>query len=150
MSYRSVPDSVRRRFALLGAGTRGRLYLVNLRTLIGRTFALVAITGLILSPLARPVMAMPMDMQAASSEDRAAMADQGSMAMPDMPCCPDKVPDCKKDCPLMALCMVHALQAALQSPMLPVPYTLLDIIAPGDEANLSGLAQPPPLGPPRT
>jgi hypothetical protein len=93
-------------------------------------------------------MAMPGDMQAMAAENSVA-ADHDSMAMQDMPCCPDKLPDCKQDCPLMALCMVHAVQAALQAPVLFVPFTLVDIVIPGDDAKRSGLAHPPPLGPPR-
>jgi hypothetical protein len=83
------------------------------------------------------------------SEHSAADAHMG-MAMPaDMPCCPDKAPDCGKDCPLMGLCMMSALQFAPLGPSLFLFPTLASIIFPGDDAALSGLAQPPPARPPK-
>jgi len=121
---------------------------VKLRTLLGRTFTALAIAGLILSPLARPAVVFAAEIQAATVTEEHAMIDAG-VAMPDMPCCPEKIPDCKKDCPLMALCMVNAMQAALQTPAFFVPFTLVDIVIPGNDAKRSGFAQPPPLGPPR-
>jgi hypothetical protein len=63
---------------------------VKLSTTIRRVFALLAIFGLVLAPLAQPAMAMPSQTQITMSEHSAADAHMG-MAMPaDMPCCPDK------------------------------------------------------------
>jgi hypothetical protein len=82
---------------------------MKLLTCIRYLLSGLALLGLVGAPLARPAMAMnmPAAMHAAMSDDAAMPAD-AAMAMPaDMPCCPDKapVPDCAKDCPLMALCL---------------------------------------------
>ncbi|RWK72805.1 MAG: hypothetical protein EOR50_26915 [Mesorhizobium sp.] len=62
---------------------------------IGRLLAFVAVLGLLLGPLASslagPAMAAPMPMEMAEG-----------MPCPDSP---PALPDCDKDCPLVALCM---------------------------------------------
>ena len=87
---------------------------MRMRTAIGRVFAWVAIAGLLLAPMARPTMAMdtPTGMEAAAASD-SATAD----AMDQMPFCPGKtsLPDCSKDCPLMALCVSALLHLASQT-----------------------------------
>ena len=111
--------------------------------------AVLAIAGLVLAPLARPTMAMPSEMAAAAHE-HGAMDAQADMAMPaDMPCCPDKVPDCSKDCPLMALCMVGAMQAAPHGPALFIPLTIASALVPPNESDRAGLSQAPPPRPPK-
>jgi hypothetical protein len=122
---------------------------VKLSATIGRAFALLAIVGLILAPLAQPAMAMPFEMQGGISQHAAADAEMGMAMADNMPCCPDKTPDCGKDCPLMALCMVGVLQAAPHGPALFVPLTLASVILPSDDAGRSGLAQAPPPRPPK-
>jgi hypothetical protein len=94
-------------------------------------------------------MAMPSEMHATAHQE-GGMNAQAGMAMPtDMPCCPDKAPDCAKDCPLMALCMVGTPQAAPHAPALFVPLTIASILIPSNEINLSGLTQDPPPRPPK-
>jgi len=113
--------------------------------------AVLAIAGLVLSPIGRPVMAMPPDMQA-SMGDPVAMTDVGGAAMPtDMPCCcPDtsQGPDNGKDCPCMALCAAATLDT-VRLVSLFVPRTLVSIVVPGNEAELGSLAQAPPTRPPK-
>jgi hypothetical protein len=76
---------------------------------------------------------------------------QTAMIMPgDMPCCPHKAPasDCGKDCPLMALCMASLLQSAPLDVPLFIPL-LATIVIPGNDADLSSLAQAPRPRPPK-
>jgi hypothetical protein len=120
-----------------------------LRSAIARAFAVLAVAGLVLAPMARPVMAMPSQMQSVMSEHGAADAHMGMAAPADMPCCPDKAPDCGKDCPLMGLCMANVLQFAPIGPSLFISPTLASLVFPDDDAVLSGLAQPPPARPPK-
>jgi hypothetical protein len=116
--------------------------------LLSRVLALVAIVGLLLAPMTRLVMAMPMDMQAAAGEQMA--ADSNAGAMDDMPCCPGKpsLPDCDKDCPFTALCSAVVLLGAPQT-SLPLPLTLAAIVLPGDPSALVSLARAPPRKPPK-
>jgi hypothetical protein len=119
-----------------------------MRSAIGRIFAVVAIAGLLLAPMTRLVMAMPMGMQAAASEQMA--ADSNAGAMDDMPCCPGKpsLPDCDEDCPFTALCSAVVLLGAPQT-SLPLPLTLVAIVLPGDPSALVSLAHAPPRKPPK-
>jgi hypothetical protein len=122
---------------------------VNRKITIRRLLATLMIAGLILAPLARPVMA--------GTTPDAAMADDMSMsAMPDemagdMPCCPSKAPapiDCDK-CVFMAACMSQFLvgPAAIFRP----PFAVSGKIAPlQNDFWPDGLGHPPPEHPPRT
>jgi len=117
---------------------------------IHRAFAVLAIAGLILAPLARPAVATPSDTQSTINEQGATDA-QTVMAMPaDTPCCPAKTPasDCGKDCPLMTLCMASLLQSAPVGAPLFIPLRA-DIVIPGNDADLSSRAQAPPPRPPK-
>ena len=97
---------------------------MQLRSALACVLAASAILGLVLAPIARPVVAMPMDMHAVMGEPTA--PDAVATTMPDdMPCCPDKatVPDCSKDCPLMALCGATLVQFVPQMALIvPLPY----------------------------
>jgi hypothetical protein len=122
---------------------------MQLRSALGCFLAASAILGLVLAPIARPVMAMPMDMHESMGEPTA--ADAVATTMPDdMPCCPDKttVPDCGKDCPLMALCGATLLQFVPQVALI-VPGTLIGIVFPGDYSALASVARAPPRKPPK-
>jgi hypothetical protein len=123
---------------------------VKLPSTIQRAFAVLAIAGLILAPLARAAVAMPSETQGTISAHDATDA-QTAMAMPaDMPCCQDKAPasDCGKDCPLMALCIASMLQSAPLGVPLFIPL-LADIVLPGDDADLRSVTQAPPPRPPK-
>jgi hypothetical protein len=112
----------------------------------------LALLGLIGAPLVRPAMAMtmPAAMHAAMSDDAAMPAD-AAMAMPaDMPCCPDKVPDCAKDCPLMALCLAGTVLSLPSGAGLLVLVRLSSLVLPGNDADLASQGYGPPPRPPKT
>ena len=116
---------------------------------LSRIVAVAAIVGLLLAPMTRLVMAMPMGMPAAASEQMA--SDSNASAMDEMPCCPGKpsLPDCDKDCPFTALCSAVMLLNVPQT-SLPLSLTLAAVILPGDPSALVSLAHAPPRKPPKT
>jgi hypothetical protein len=134
-------------------------------TTIRRCVALIVIAGLVLAPVLLSVGATAMQMPAATTgahSDMAMPSDtamQSDIAMPsdmvmasDMECCPKKashVPDCGKDCPFMALCMGVGLQSDRVAG-LGVPLALVSTMVPGNQRDLDGLAQAPPIRPPKT
>ncbi len=115
-----------------------------MRANIRRFFAWVAVAGLLLAPIVRPAMAMntPIAMEAAAP----GYAD----AMDHMPCCPGKpsLPDCSKDCPLMALCAAAPLHCALQTGLI-VPLVIASMLLPGASPELVSVADVPPRRPPK-
>jgi hypothetical protein len=122
---------------------------VTLRSAIARCFALLAIIGLVLSPMMRPAMAVAVAMPA-SDGVMAGMAEMEATGMPaDMPCCPGKptLPDCGKDCPFMALCAGMALGGPVFG--LFVPLGLVSIVVPGNQSQLVGIWHAPPRRPPK-
>jgi hypothetical protein len=124
---------------------------VKLLSAIRRTFAVLAIAGLILAPLARFTVAISSEAQSIMSVPAATDAQAAKDMAADMPCCPHKAPasDCGKDCPLMALCTASLLQSApLEAPIY-IPL-LTAIVIPVNDADLIGLAQAPPPRPPKT
>jgi len=107
---------------------------LTMRTLL----AALAIFGLILTPVAAPAMAMA--------------ADDAAMTMSsDMPCCPDQapLPDCAKNCPLMALCMAWSVAKLPAAIALFIPLGRASRLAAPHEAGLEGLALRPPPRPPK-
>jgi hypothetical protein len=144
---------------------------VNRATAIRRFIALVVIAGLVLAPVLLSVGATAMQMPAtiagahsgmAMSSDTAMPADaamSSGMAMPadmvmpaDMECCPKKtsqMPDCGKDCPFMALCMGIGLLSDRVAG-LHAPLALVSTMIPASQRDLDGLAQAPPIRPPKT
>ncbi len=122
---------------------------VRVRTTIGRFFAWLAVGGLLLAPIARPAMAT----NAPMSTDRAAVADSAKTAdaMAHMPCCPGKpsLPDCAKDCPLMALCGTAPLYFVSQTGLI-IPLAIASIMLPGVSPELASVADAPPRRPPKT
>jgi hypothetical protein len=120
-----------------------------LRRLIARLLAISVIAGLVVAPLARPVMAARMP-------DAAMAADMSMSEMPEemagnMPCCPSKAPapiGCYK-CLFMPPCMSQFLvgPAAILRP----PFAVSGKIAPlQNDFWPDGLGHPPPEHPPRT
>jgi len=118
---------------------------VKVRFVISTLLAALAMLGLVLAPLARPAMAMPAGLMAMAG-DHTAM-DMSA----DMPCCPDNapVPDCAKDCPLMALCMAGTVLNLPASVGL-LPPKLANVVLPTNETGLPGLNHGPPPRPPKT
>lgn len=125
--------------------------LLAISRVLSRVLASLAIVCILLAPMTRLVMAMPvgiMGMPAAASEQMA--ADSGAGAMDDMPCCPGKpsLPDCDKDCPFTALCGAVVI-LDVQQTSLPLSLTLAAVIFPGDPSALVSLAHAPPRKPPK-
>jgi hypothetical protein len=119
---------------------------VKLRLAIPRLLAAFAILGLLLAPLAGPATAMPAGTMTMAD-------DHGAMDMSaDMPCCPNKgsLPDCAKDCPLMALCLAGSVLNLPASGGLLMPLELASLVFPGNEPGLPGLNHGPPPRPPKT
>lgn len=120
---------------------------VRMRTTIARFFAWLAVVGLLLAPIARPAMAT----NAPTSMDGAAAADSATAdAMDQMPCCPGKpsLPDCAKDCPLMALCVTAPLYFVSQTGLI-IPLAIASIMLPGASPELASVADAPPRRPPK-
>ena len=110
---------------------------------IGRFLSVLAIIGLAVVPIARPAMTLP--------NTNVAMVDDTAMGMPeDMACCPKQapVPDCGKDCPLMALCVTAPIHFVSQTG-LTVPLTFVTVAFPGAHPDLVSIAQAPPRKPPK-
>jgi hypothetical protein len=102
--------------------------------------------------MARPAMAVPlvMDMHASTSDPM--VADLAAAGAPsNMPCCPDKpsLPDCSKDCPLMALCVTAPLHFVSQTGLIVPPAIVVSIVFPGDPPDLASVAHAPPRRPPK-
>jgi len=120
-----------------------------MRAAIGRVLAVLAVVGLVLVPIVRPAMAMSiaMDMHASVGD---AMTAGSVVGEDDMPCCPSKpvLPDCSKDCPLMALCVTAPLHFVSQAGLI-VPLTFVSIIFPRSHSALASIAQAPPRRPPK-
>jgi hypothetical protein len=124
---------------------------MKMRSAIGRFLAIFAVAGLVLAPIARPAMALSLarDMHASMGDAMAA----GSVitdTADDMPCCPSKptLPDCSKDCPLMALCVTAPLHFVAQTGLI-VPLKFVSIVFPRDHSDLVSIAQAPPRRPPK-
>ena len=110
---------------------------------------LLALVGLVLAPMARPVMAMSADV--AAMADAAAASDGASAAMGDMPCCPEEpssAPDCTKHCPFMAMCMGKTFCGTPGSTVV-APVVFVTEIVSSEEFRLHGIAQAPPKRPPK-
>jgi hypothetical protein len=124
---------------------------VKCQITIRRLLAISVIAGLLLAPLARPVMA-------GTTPEASAMAGDMSMsAMPDemagdMPCCPSKAPapiDCDK-CVFMAACVSQFLAGPAAATYRP-PFAVSGKIAPlQNDFWPDGVGRPPPEHPPRT
>src|SRR6516165_10485802 len=105
---------------------------------IGRFLSVLAIIGLAVVPIARPAMTLP--------NTNVAMVDDTAMGMPeDMACCPKQapVPDCGKDCPLMAICATQFLCNAEQGSGLVIPLGFAGLFLPSNDSRLAELSQAP-------
>jgi hypothetical protein len=129
-----------------------------LSSVIRRLILTLAVFGLILAPIARPVMAMPMPADAMMSGD---MASANAI---DMPCCPDGMAadkampdtgtaspgmgDCAKVCPLMAVCMVASLSGLPEGPVLSFPLAITRIVHLKNDRHFGSLTRAPSPRPP--
>lgn len=121
---------------------------MDLWTTLRQLLPALAIVGLVLAPVARPVMAMPVDMNAVS--DHAEMADHEAMVMPDgMPCClQDQQKECAKDCPMMASCTA-SLHSTLPCNGFSAPVMHASMTVLCNDRILDSLSQVPPPRPPK-
>lgn len=109
-----------------------------MRTLL----CLLALAGLIGSAYARP-LAMPMQ----PAHDMVQLDDASGSMAGEMPCCPEKMPDCAQDCPSLMLCLAKAFTAAAHGTPLRI-VMLLAAASPFDDAILQSVAARPPSPPP--
>jgi hypothetical protein len=98
--------------------------------------------------MVRPAMAAPAMAMHAMADPIAAASSATADAAEEMPCCPDKLPDCGKDCPLMALCAAAPLYLVSPSSLI-VPLTFVNIAFSGDHPDLVSVAYAPPRKPPK-
>jgi hypothetical protein len=122
-----------------------------MRSVVSHALAVLAVSGLVLVPIVRPAMAMPVATEMhASVGDAVAAGSVIADAADDMPCCPSKpaLPDCSKDCPLMALCVTAPIHFVSQTGLI-VPVTFVAVVFSGARSDLVSIAQPPPRRPPK-
>jgi hypothetical protein len=115
-------------------------------TALRHLLPLLAVIGLLLTPMTRSVSAM-----SAMHSEAAGAAEDAVASMPaDMPCCPDKAPasGCAKDCPLLAICMSSCMQNLSGTGLL-IPHRLAGLVVPGNDASPEHLGQAPPGRPPK-
>jgi hypothetical protein len=119
------------------------------RLFITRLLAIAIVVGLAVAPVAAPAAMQASNMDAGMT-DMSSIADMSSMAA-DMTCCPDeqKSKTCT-DCPLIAMCVLTAAQAAPPATSaLPVRHAIHTTHALRDDVFADGLNRPPPDQPPR-
>jgi hypothetical protein len=119
---------------------------MRLRRFANFWIMLCVAAGLLLAPLAAPVMAK-------TSSDAATTEMQGMAG--DMPCCPDQAPDQSKDrncasCPFVALCMLSIPLPGPPGATLIKRDALRAAFAASDHRLIDGLRIKPPDHPPRT
>jgi hypothetical protein len=124
---------------------------MHLRRLANIWIMLLVTAGLLLAPLAAPIMATPMS--ESGSAHSMAMSDDMSMS-DDMPCCPDQTKSKSKNCdscPFVALCMLGAsLPAPSGTAALIERHPLRTAFAANNDLLSDGLGAKPPDHPPRT
>jgi len=123
---------------------------MKLRSAFGRILAVLAIVGLALAPVVRPPMAVPVSKDVHAALSGSAVDTVIADAAADMPCCPSKpaLPDCSKDCPLMALCVTAPIHFVSQTG-LTILLTFVTVVFPGARSDLVSIAQAPPRKPPK-
>jgi hypothetical protein len=115
---------------------------------VRRLFSILAIVGMIAAPVAVPIGASAMATGVVTISTQMAMSAQ-------MPCCadqqPKQMPDCGKiACPGAAACMVKCfMSGTVASAPLSAPSHVVRLIGLAAEAQLTGLAPPPLIRPPR-
>lgn len=103
-------------------------------------FAVLAVLGLVLGPVASP---------ASAQISIAGMSDE----MADMPCCPlgqPAAPDTPKTCPLIAFCVVKVVENHFDRHGAIVRVAVAHILLSGDDAAPESRLTVPPPRPPRS
>ncbi|WP_238231261.1 hypothetical protein [Methylobacterium thuringiense] len=122
-----------------------------------RLLPLLAVLSLALAPVtasaAAAGMHVPMAMKGhVIAMPDEAMEDMAGMAMDDMPCCPKErsdLPDCSKDCPLMALCLAKVVTGLPGVPGMPSRVAVIQGASWAVTASFDSLSHGPPSEPPR-
>jgi hypothetical protein len=118
---------------------------VKARLTIRCFLILLAIVGLMLAPVARPALAVAMDMQTTDGQSGTDLR----QASDGMPCCQEQPaqPACGKDCPLMALCVGTPLHG-VSATEVGVRRTSVEALGPHDRPGLLSITRAPPQRPP--
>jgi hypothetical protein len=124
---------------------------VKRKITIRRLLAILAIAGLALAPLSRPVMAgTPLDASMPAMADDMSVSATADETANDMPCCPAKAPiDCGK-CVFMAACMTKCFSGLSSAIFCPSFAASGQIAPPQNDFWPDGLGYSPPETPPRT
>lgn len=129
-------------------------------SILTRVLSILAAVGLLFAPLVTPAV------QASTPAAMASSGDMGSMDMDDMAmtaagaalsgstaCCPPPLkqgPDCPKDCPWAALCMVQCLPIIASAGSAATRLSWLPALIPSvTDRNRDRMPEPPPPRPPR-
>ena len=118
---------------------------------ITRLLSVLAILGLVFTPLNAPAVAGGMVTPVAMVDAAMDMASMGG-DMADMPCCPPEkpvMPDCQKACPLATLCVAKIVQGVVPVNAVPARFSIAQALIPGNDANPDTLAPIPPPRPPQ-
>ncbi|GLR84935.1 hypothetical protein [Bradyrhizobium iriomotense] len=121
-----------------------RQMVMHLKRFANVVVTLLVAAGLLLAPLAAPVLAAP-----ASGHDMQAMS--GDTQAEDMPCCPGETEskDCGS-CPFVALCLLNVSLPAPSGAVSPIErHARHSAFAPIDDLLIDGLGAKPPDHPPR-
>lgn len=110
-----------------------------------RLLALFLIVGLVIAPLSARANA-----GAQASMAMAPMSDDAASMSAGQPCCADESApvDCS-DCPLMAICIVNALQAPSAAGVAEIVPLTLRLLLPASDPEAESLGLQPPPKPPR-
>jgi hypothetical protein len=120
---------------------------VTVRLTIFRFLSVLAVCGLIVAPIGRPVAAMTPAQINASDMASTDMAMDGMAE--DMPCCPKKMPRGCADCPAMSLCQSGTIVSLPGDSYLIAFSNSARVLVPLNQADLAGQAQGPPRRPPK-
>jgi hypothetical protein len=113
---------------------------------IGRLLSLLAVMGLALLPIARPVMAAPAAIDHLVGHHQSTTLPTISV---DHDCCPKDAPafHCDGDC--LAICAAQFICIAMQPGSLAQELELAAFLLPRNDAGLAGLKERPPPKPPK-
>lgn len=114
--------------------------------LLRACLAIIAVIGVVLSPIIGPAVAAPSAAKAHMARYVAAELAECEDCCPELPA----VPDCVKTCSLLANCLTSGLQYLPTTVALYAPVPTAQIAFSIRDAGLKKLSRPPPTEPPRT
>jgi hypothetical protein len=123
-----------------------------MKSLLSHLLAVLAILGLMAAPAVAGRMTAQSKAAHVAMTTHVAMTDMASMAHA-MPCCPhekQKLPDCEKNCPFVALCAAQCVSAIpAQSHFLVRKMAQAEPIHPHNDVRRHQRSEAPPQRPPR-